>query len=119
MKENREHARYNKEMKIEYSFSDSNIISNTKGKIYNISLGGIYMVTELLVDKNSSLKMLFSFVKNDELIILKTTGSVLRSGSIVSDTEIHKKYKLSPEDGAFFAVVKFSEPFIELSFILN
>jgi len=119
MNDNREHARYDKEMKIEYSFSDSSIISNTQGKIYNISLGGIYMITELLVDKNLSLDLLFSFVKDDELIILKTTGVVLRSGTVISDSVVNKKYKLSPEDGGFFAVVKFSEPFIELSFMLN
>lgn len=119
MNNNREFPRYDKEMKIEYSFTDNNIISNTNGRVYNISLGGIYMVTELLVDKNSSLDLLFSFVKDDELIILKTTGSVLRSGTVTSDYEINKKYKPSPEDGAFFAVVKFSEPFVELSFLLH
>jgi len=119
MNEHREHVRYDKEMKIEYSFSDNNIISNTNGRVYNISLGGIYMVTELLVDKNSHLDMLFSFVKDDELIILKTTGSVLRSGTVISDSNLNKKYKPSPEDGAFFAVIKFSEPFIELSFMLH
>ncbi len=119
MNDNRQHARYDKEMKIEYAFSDNSIISNTHGKVVNISLGGIYMVTELLVGKNSTLDMLFSFVKDDELIILKTTGSVLRSGTVISDYEINKKYKLSPEDGGFFAVVQFSQPFVELSFMLN
>jgi len=119
MSDNREYVRYDKEMKIEYSFSDSNIISNTNGKVYNISLGGIYMVTELLVEKNSSLDLLFSFVKDDELIILKTTGIVLRSGTVISDSAVNKKYNPSPEDGAFFSVVKFSEPFVELSFMLN
>jgi hypothetical protein len=119
MNENREYARYDKEMKIEYSFSDNNIISNTNGRVYNISLGGIYMVTELLVDKNSTLDLLFSFVKDDELIILKTTGTVLRSGTVISDFEVNNKYKLVPEDGGFFAVIKFSEPFVELSFMLH
>ncbi len=119
MNENRQYARYDKEMKIEYSFSDNNIISNTNGKVVNISLGGIYMVTELLVDKSSSLDLLFSFVKDDELIVLKTAGTVLRSGTVISDFEVNKKYKLSPEDGAFFAVIKFSEPFVELSFMLH
>lgn len=119
MNENREHTRYNREMKIEYAFSDSNIISNTNGKVYNISLGGIYMVTQLLVDKNSSLDMIFSFVKEDELIILKTTGTVLRSGTVISDPEINKKYRISPDDGTFFAVVKFTQPFVELSFMLQ
>jgi hypothetical protein len=119
MSENRQYARYDKEMKIEYSFSDNNIINNTNGKVYNISLGGIYMISELLVDKDSSLDMVFSFVKDDALIVLRTTGSVLRSGTVVSDSAINKKYKPSPEDGAFFAVIKFAEPFVELSFMLN
>jgi len=118
MNENRQYARYDKEMKIEYSFSN-NIISNTCGKVYNISLGGIYMISELLVDKDSYLDLLFSFVKNDELIVLKTTGNVLRSGTVLSDSAVNKKYKPSPEDGAFFAVIKFAEPFVELSFMLN
>jgi len=117
--ENREYARYDKEMKIEYSFSNNSIVSNTNGKVYNISLGGIYMVTELLVNKSSSLDLLFSFVKDDELIILKTSGCVLRSGTVISDSAVNKKYNLSPDDGNFFAVVKFSEPFVELSLMLN
>ena len=119
MNENRQYARYDKEMKIEYSFSDNNIISNTSGRVYNISLGGIYMISELLMEKNSYLDLLFSFVKDDELIVLKTTGNVLRSGTVISDSAINNKYKPSPEDGAFFAVIKFSEPFVELSFMLN
>jgi len=119
MNDNREYARYDKQMKIEYSFSDNNIISNTSGRVFNISLGGIYMVTELLVEKNSTLDLQFSFVKEDELIILKTKGTVLRSGSTSSDIELKKKYKFSPEDGSFFTAVKFSEPFVELSLILQ
>lgn len=119
MNNNRQYPRYDKEMKIEYSFSDNNIISNTNGKVYNISLGGIYMVTELLVDKNSTLDLLFSLVRDDQLIVLKTRGTVLRSGTVGSDYEINRKYKLSPEDGGFFAVIKFSEPFAELSFMLH
>lgn len=119
MKENREYVRYDKQMKIEYSFSDSNLISNTCGKVYNISLGGLYMVTELLVEVHSRLDLVFSLVKDDELIILKTTGRVLRSGSFQSDLSLHKKFKPAPDDGTFFAVVQFSEPFIELSFLLH
>ncbi len=119
MNENRQYPRYDKEMKIQYSLFDNSIISSTNGKVYNISLGGIYMVTELLVEANSILDMIFSFVKNDELIILKTTGKVLRSGTVISDSEVNKKYDLSPEDGTFFAVIKFSEPFVELSFMLH
>lgn len=119
MNNNRQHSRYDKEMKIQYSFSDNTIINNTYGKVYNISLGGIYMVTELLVNKDSLLDMIFSFVRDDELIILKTTGKVLRSGTVISDSDLNKKYNLSPEDGNFFAVVQFSEPFVELSFMLH
>jgi hypothetical protein len=71
------------------------------------------------VQKNSDLDLLFSFVKDDELIVLKTKGTVLRSGTADLDLENGKKYKFSPEDGAFFAVVKFAEPFIELSCLMN
>ncbi len=119
MNESREHARYDKKMIIEYSFPVNNILSSSKGRVYNISLGGIYMVTEYLVDKDSKVEMMFSIVKDDELIILKTNGNVLRSGTVISDSEINKKYKLTEDDGNFFAVVKFEEPFVELSFMLH
>ena len=119
MNENREFNRYDKRIKIEYSFSENNIFCNTCGKVVNISLGGIYMVTQLLVDKNLNLDLIFSLVRDDELIVLKTTGTVLRSGSIISDYDVNKRYKLSPEDGGFFLVVKFTEPFVELSFMLH
>lgn len=119
MNENREFARFNKKMKIEYSFLENSIVSNTCGKVINISLGGIYMATELLIDINLNLDLIFSLVRDDELIILKTTGTVLRSGTVISDYEVNKKYKLAPEDGGFYAVVKFIEPFLELSFMLH
>ena len=119
MRESREHTRYDKEMRIEYSMADSTAETGCKGRIYNISLGGIYMVTEQFIKEDSKLNLYFSFLKNNELIILQTTGSVLRSGSVISDYEVNKKYNLIPEDGGYFAVVKFVEPFIELSFMLH
>lgn len=119
MREHREHTRYDKNMLIEYSFPVSNVVSNSRGRVYNISLGGIYMVTQYMLEKNSVVEMVFSIVKDDELIFLKTRGSVLRSGTVISDSEVNKKYKLTGEDGDFFAVVKFVEPFVELSFMLH
>ncbi len=119
MRENREHTRYDKEIRIEYSVAESTTAAGCKGRIYNISLGGIYMVTEHFIKQDSKLNLYFSFLKNGELIILQTTGSVLRSGSVISDYEVNKKYNLIPEDGGYFAVVKFTEPFIELSFMLH
>ena len=119
MIENREYPRYDKEIKVEYSISDSDIINNANGKIINISLGGLYIITTLLVEKNLKLDLKFSFVKNDELVILKTIGNVLRSGDISSDAELNKNYSFSPEDGKYFAAIKFLEPFIELSLLFQ
>jgi len=119
MMDNRLHERHDKEVEIEYSIADSDIISNTNGKIINISLGGMYIITNLLVDKNSKLDLKFSFVKDDELIVLKAAGSILRSGDVGSDTEMNEKYTISPDDGKYFAAIKFLEPFIELSLFLE
>ena len=119
MRENRIYARYDKEMRIEFSLIDSNTDTGCKSRIYNISLGGIYMVTETLLPQDQTLKLYFSFLKNNELIILETKGTVLRSGSVISDYEVNKKYNLIPEDGGYFAVVKIFELFLELSFMLN
>ena len=119
MIENRTHERYDKEIEIEYSISDSDIIDNTSGKILNISLGGMYIVTNLLVEKNSKLDLKLSFVKDDELVVLKTSGNILRSGDVSSDIEINEKYTLLTDDGRYFAVIKFLEPFIELSLLFE
>ena len=119
MIENRSHERHNKEIEIEYSIYDSDIIDNTSGKILNISLGGMYIVTNLLVEKNSKLDLKLSFVKDDELVVLKTAGNILRSGDVSSDAEVKKKYTLLPDDGRYFAVIKFREPFIELSLLFE
>ena len=119
MRDNREYTRYDKEMRIEYTIAESSTDTGCKGRIYNISLGGIYMVTEHLIKQDSKLNLYFSFLKNNELIILQTTGTVLRSGSVISDYEVNKKYNLIPEDGGYFTVVRFFEPFIELSFMLH
>jgi hypothetical protein len=119
MTEKRKHPRYGKNIEIEYSISDNDIISNTNGKIINISLGGIYIITDLLVEINLKLDLKFSFVKDDKLVILKTTGTVLRSGDISSNLELNKKYRFSPDDGKYFAAIKFFEPFIEFSLHLQ
>lgn len=119
MRDNREHTRYDKELRIEFSLADSTINLGCKGRVYNISLGGIYMVTENFLHEDSTLQLFFSFMKNNELIILETTGTVIRSGSVISDYEVNNKYNLIPEDGGYFAVVKFFEPFVELSFMLH
>ena len=119
MIENRKHERYDKEIKVEFSISDSDIINNADGKIINISLGGLYITTDLLLEKNSRLDLKFSFVKDDELVILKTIGDILRSGDISSDAELNENYSFSPEDGNYFAAVKFMEPFIELSLLFQ
>jgi len=115
MIENRKYTRYDKKIEVEYSTSDNDIISNTTGKIINISLGGMYIITDLLVEKNSKLNLNFSFVENDELIILKNTGTVLRSGEITSDSDLNANYNLLPSDGKYYAAIKFLEPFMELS----
>jgi hypothetical protein len=119
MNEHREYPRYTKDIKIEYSISDSDSISNTEGKIINISLGGMYIITELLVEKNLKLDLKVSFVKDDELIMLETMGTILRSGKITSDTELNENYSFSSVDGKYFAAIKFLEPFIELSLLLQ
>ena len=119
MKENREHIRFDKEMRIEFAIAENSTSTGCKGRIYNISLGGIYMVTENFIRPESVLKLFFSFLKNNELVILETTGTVLRSGSVISDYEVNSKYNLIPDDGGYFAVIKFSEPFLELSFMLH
>ena len=117
MTENRKYPRYDKKIEIEYSISDSDIISNAKGKIINISLGGMYIITDLLVEKNLKLDLKFSIVKDDELVILRNIGTVLRSGDVTSDLELNEKYILSHDDGKYFSAIKFLEPFIELSLL--
>ncbi|MCL1865011.1 MAG: PilZ domain-containing protein [Spirochaetes bacterium] len=117
MIESRKYQRYDKEIKVEYSISDSDIINSVAGKILNISLGGVYIITDLLVEKNLKLDLKFSFVKDDELIILKTIGAVLRSGDRNSDLDINKKYHFFSDDGMYFAAIKFFEPFVELSLL--
>jgi len=119
MIDNRIHERHDKEVEIEYSISDSDIINNTNGKIINISLGGMYIITKLLVEKNSKLDLKFSFVKDDGLVVLRTAGSILRSGDVSSDAEMNEKYMIAPDDGQYFAAIKFLEPFIALSLLLE
>jgi len=118
MIENRKYTRYDKKIEVEYSISDNDIISNTIGKIINISLGGMYIITDLLVEKNSKLNLKFSIVKDGELVILKNTGTVLRSGEITSDSDLNANYSLLPDDGKYYAAIKFLEPFVELSMLI-
>ena len=119
MIDNRAHERYIKEMEVEFSVSGNDNINKVKGKIVNISLGGIYIITDTLIEKNSKLDLKISFYNDDELIAMETAGNILRSGDVTSDVEINEKYTISPDDGKYFAAIKFFEPFIELSLIFD
>ena len=112
----RNFQRYDTNLQVLYEEPDK---APAPGKILNISLGGLYMISDSELDKDAELTLIFSINKGGKESTLSTTGSVLRSGKIEDDRETIKKYSIETPDGSYYAVLKFAAPFIELSFMLN
>jgi len=119
MSERRQYPRYNKDLTIDYSYRDSKGKHSARGRLLNVSLGGLFMVSNNLVEKDSPLTMNFHLLKDGAEIDLATDGTILRSGPVEQEAEMMQRYGLGSESGKFFAVVKFVEPFFRLSFMLQ
>lgn len=115
----REYPRYDKDLQIEFALQQKNYFPDSRGRILNISLGGVYMLSGSLIEKDASITLTFTIQKDGKVSTLSTTGSVLRSGMISDEPEMMEKYNIQTPEGACFAVVKFEAPVIELSFMLH
>ena len=115
----REFPRYEKDLTMGYAYPDKIADSHLPGRILNISLGGVYMLSGSILEKNTPITMTFTINNNGDIKNLTTTGSVLRSGNLNDNPEMISKYNITNPGGDCFAVVKFEAPFIELSFMLH
>lgn len=115
----REFPRYDKELQVKYASRLNKSASDSPCRILNISLGGVYMLSTSILDKDTPITLTFTIKKNGNMTTLTTTGSVLRSGKIIDEPEMVAKYNIQSPEATCFAVVKFTAPFIELSFMLH
>ncbi len=115
----REYPRFDKDLQIEYALQQKNYFPDTRGRILNISLGGVYMLSGSLIEKDTSITLTFTIQKDGRVSTLSTEGSVLRSGNVSDEPEMMAKYNIETPEGPCFAVVKFETPVIELSFMLH
>ena len=112
----RNFQRYDTNLQVLYEEPDKN---PAPGTILNISLGGLYMISDSKLEKDTELTLIFSINKEGNESTLSTSGSVLRSGKIEEDEDVMKKYNITIPNGSYYAVLKFEAPFIELSFMLQ
>ena len=115
----REFTRYEKDLQVAYTSQLKTPAKDIPGKILNISLGGVYMLSGSILEKDTTINLTFTIKNNEDIKTLTTTGSVLRSGKISDEPEMTAKYNINNPDGGCFAVIKFGDPFIELSFMLH
>jgi len=115
----REFPRYEQDLSMGYAYPDQAAGSDLPGRILNISLGGVYMLSGSIIEKDTNVTLSFRISKDGDVTNLKTSGSVLRSGKLSDNPEMMAKYNISDIDSGCFAVVKFETPFIELSFMLH
>ncbi len=92
---------------------------NNSGKVVNISLGGVYLLVNEKMKKGVPLSLNFKIAgmsNTNEKNLYKTTGQVLRSGSITEETpETRNRYHFQEIKGKYFCAVQFSEVQFELS----
>ena len=114
--------RYQAEFNVQIEYRhDPNTASLThsSAKVVNISLGGVY----LLVDEKfrNGVPLSLTFIINglsntNEMNHYKTSGKVLRAGSIKEETpETRYRYHFSEVKNKFFCAVQFHEVQFELS----
>jgi len=115
----REFPRYDKDIQVACTPLLKITDEDFPSRILNISLGGVYMLSESVIEKDTSLNLTFSVNRGGTITTLATKGSVLRSGRINDEPEMIAKYNLGESDRSCFAVIKFEAPFIELSFMLH
>jgi len=115
----REFPRYDKDLQVDYAYQQRNLQPDEHGRILNISLGGIYMLSGSVLEEGMEITLTFTINKNNKLTTLTTNGSVLRSGKLSDDPEMVRRYDISAPGNTCFAVIKFAAPFIELSFMLH
>lgn len=127
MDERREFERYESNIRIEYEYfriknsEDGNNASRSSGKIVNISLGGVFMISDTPLEPDMPVSMFFKrrdLANGRDDVVLITSGTVLRSGHLYDDFRMMKELDLTANDGSYFAVVKFSRPVLELAAVM-
>jgi len=127
MNERREYARYESNIRVEYEYfsiqdtEDGKNTSRSSGKIVNISLGGVFMLSDTHLKPEMPVSMFFK--RKDETngrdnVVLITSGTVIRSGHVYDDFNMMKELDLSANDGSYFAVVKFEKPVFDLNAVM-
>ncbi|HPB81240.1 MAG TPA: PilZ domain-containing protein [Spirochaetota bacterium] len=127
MDDRREYERYERDIRVEYEYfsiretEEGKNASRSSGKIVNISLGGVFLLSDTPMEQDMPVSMFFK--RKDESngrddVVLITSGTVLRSGHVYDDFVMMKKFDLSANDGSYFAVVKFEKPVFDLTSVL-
>jgi len=115
----REFPRYDRELEVLYSAGNKAAVKESRGRILNISLGGVYMLTDGPLTADIPVTLIFTVTKNNDSVSVEASGNVLRSGSMNDESEMAAKHNIKSPDETSFAVIRFTKPVIELSFMLQ
>ncbi len=129
MIERRQHIRRHADITLEYEYytnmGDDNYSTAFKperasARILNISLGGVFMLSD--VPLHASMPVAMFFKRRDandrENVVLITNGTVLRAGHVGDDSGIKERYRLEEEKEGYYGVIRFYSPLVELSALL-
>jgi len=114
--------RYQAEFDVSLEFTpDPNIISiaRQQAKVVNISLGGVYLLIDEKIKSGIPLDLTFiinGLSNSNEKNMYKTSGRVLRSGSIKEETpETRSRYHFNEIRNKYYCAVQFNDVQFELS----
>ena len=123
MNEKRVFARYRTDLLVEFEHLGKDETIKGKGKIVNMSLGGLYMISSNKVNQDKPVNLCFKLKSDTEgsgKEIYKNAGSIIRSGLLQDEkNELKLKYSVTEESEKFYMAVKFNEPQFELSALLG
>ena len=61
----------------------------------------------------------FTVTKNNDSVSIEASGNVLRSGNMGNESEMAARHNIKSPAETSFAVIRFTTPVIELSFMLH
>lgn len=117
-------GRRHADFKIDFEYYPKSAVSGAsrgRGKAVNISLGGVYILTDTIVNSDAPIALFFKTdgPEQHDKTFFVTNGTVIRSGAVEEESdEFKRKFGLEGGPGNCYCAVKFTSIQFELSSML-
>lgn len=120
----RQNDRHYAEFRVDFEYYPRAVASGASrgtGKTVNLSLGGVYMLTDTMLDPDMPIALFFKMDDGNrgDRTFFVTNGTVLRAGTLREEPEdFREKFGLGSGEDDYYCAVKFTSVQFELSSML-